>query len=270
MYKKQFLQAQTTTEFWSTFIDKLHKLTSPKDFNLWAKYAYDISISRTKQIRHPSKVNKVLKSTSCHNSLNDQIRRSQIIQAIGHFPGKLLNGACFYELTNYFPGSIRFCKPTLVFKMEDNGTSILTMLEHMNSNCSYLLILKTSSGVFGAYLSDPPSKRKERGRFFGNATTFVFSMNPLLVYPGRSSDSISGGFISIDKNSVMIGKPNPAIYFEDQFRMVMSNYCECFHSPAFTPADGADIYDIEIYKLDVGMKRQRSMTFSHEAFIVEN
>ena len=160
--------------------------------------------------------------------------------------GALLTSNLFTLLKRYMAPELRCLDALLVFNMTELGTCFSTLQERGKPPGYYILIIQTSTRRVGSVLSDSIGTAK-RG-YFGRGSTFVFDASELAVYRRRPAPNHL--FISVSKEDLIIGGPEPAIYLCDQFQRLQSQTCETFGSPPLAESKfGDDIYEIELYRL---------------------
>lgn len=149
-------------------------------------------------------------------------------------------------LRNQLPPVFRLYSADLVFKLSVHGSNFQSLFNKCTTDCQYIMIIKTVGGIVGAFLSDPPVP-KNSGRYFGSGMTFVFSMKDSKFY--KLKKPFNDYFISVSDQTLMIGGPDPALYFENGFSLLKSGKCDTFNSPFLTVNESGDeIIDFEMYK----------------------
>lgn len=166
--------------------------------------------------------------------------------------GRLLTNDSFYLLREQLPSHISRYNAHRVFSMSVDGTSMISLYEKCSRNSPYLLLIKTAKQkIVGAYIGDPLNPEiTAYGRFYGKPNTFVFSLDPLVVY--KQEPPPNSLYQSASKTAISIGGPRPAIHIEDGFHVLMSERCETFQSPPLVDnSHGDPILDIELYRLSI-------------------
>jgi len=175
---------------------------------------------------------------------NSSVLRSTVPTVVN---GMILTDSIYYTLRQYLPRFYRHHSPVCVFRLSLHGTTFSSFLSHVPDNGYFLLIIKTTNGTFGSTMSDPPSFGK-KGRYYGSASTFVFSVTDFKVY--IAPENCNKCFISVTSDSMLIGGPKPALFIDDGFNYLRSDACETFNSPPFVSKPTGDkILDLEVYKL---------------------
>ena len=160
--------------------------------------------------------------------------------------GALLTSNLFTLLKKHMAPELRCLDALLVFNMTELGTCFSTLQERGKAPGYYILMIQTSTRRVGAVLSDSIGTAK-RG-YFGRGSTFVFNASEPAVY--HRTPAPNQLFISVSKEDLIIGGPEPAIYLCDQFQRLQSQECETFGSPPLAESKfGDDIYEIELYRL---------------------
>ena len=161
--------------------------------------------------------------------------------------GKLLSDSMYCILRHQLPPTLGRYSLTLVFSSSVNGPSLQCLFDSCTDRTPYVLMVRTTYGLYGALLSDAPSlaAAPESG-YYGRPVTFVFNADSEEVY--RVQPPPNNMFISVAKNLLAIGGPEPAISLSAGMKKLVSHPCETFGSPPFTrEQDGDDVIEIELY-----------------------
>lgn len=159
----------------------------------------------------------------------------------------MLKEQMLLSIRNQLPPVFRLYSADLSYKMSVHGSYFASLFSRCNSRCQYILLIRTSQKLIGAFLSDPLIPTKN-GRYYGTGMTMVFDLDKALFYKVKSPPK-NDYFLSVSDNTIMIGGPDPAFYIQDGFRTVYSRKCETFNSPALTGDKISDeIVDLEVYR----------------------
>ncbi|EAY11072.1 TLD family protein [Trichomonas vaginalis G3] len=158
--------------------------------------------------------------------------------------GKLLDNNNYYKLKEFIPLIYLRKSPALIYSLSKDGTMLSTLIEKTRRKGAHILMIKTEKSIIGAFLSDQIENTS--GRFYGNASTFVFHIGDTMnCY--KHSHPPNKNYISVDDDTMILGGPNPAIIVSDGFENVRSCECDTFGSPQLTIDASEKILDIELY-----------------------
>lgn len=211
-----------------------------------------IKPSNANKLIEKTKIRRVSKSKDEEDldnvkDIQSKIARSWLPSVYSHGEQNLIfTEQMLLFLRNQLPPVFRLYSADLVFKMSVHGSNFRSLFTRCTSQWQYIMIIKTEGGIVGAFLSDPPLP-KQFGRYFGSGMTFVFNMSETKFF--KLKKPLNDYFISVSEENIMIGGPNPALYFENGFRYLRSNQCDTFNSPRLTKnVNGDEIYDFEMYR----------------------
>lgn len=267
--EKKLLIAKTKNEFICEILKAMNEISSTAKLKIFLKDSFEIQLQRKKHmieienevLNHKDKLNSIdcsinrdlidasleingehplkfprSKSSDKIDSISKQLSPSPII-------GKLLTPKLYDFLKQHFPKM--YCNHSLqiVFDIENDGTSYSGLLSSMKTRSPYLLIIKTTDHVFGAYFNENPYLSKNKG----NRTCFVYDAINFKVYKPLKKTNLN--FFNINKSFFCVGGPEPAIIFDNRVFIAQSNHCETYDSPSFTTKEfGEEISQLEIYK----------------------
>ncbi|OHT10595.1 hypothetical protein TRFO_19993 [Tritrichomonas foetus] len=216
-------------------------------------------------------------------STSPKMTKHQSSSSFFQIKSELINEIDYCGIREKLPALYRSSIPTLVFRLSRDGASFANLLSSCRNRCPHIIFIETNRLTCGAFLSDSPGINPRNGKYFGRCSTFVFSINPTIVYkrlpcknchPQNSninSDQNQNGdendkdnesesesdkendrgnelFISVENNSLFVGGPKPAIYIENNLTKLVSGECKTFNSPSFSKSEGGDsIIDIEVF-----------------------
>ncbi|OHT14024.1 TLD family protein [Tritrichomonas foetus] len=258
--KTGLLKAKNKESVLKVFAEFCEKMKNIDFFRSYLEDAYDRSLSRSRHICPAEVIAQRRASTSIssipkladrlHNlfSEGNEMNRNLVgeSRASDYLNGQsvLISQEDFSIIHSYLPRIIKSSKLSLCYRLSEDGTSFKSMIASAPSYTPIILLIKTTNGTFGAFLSDPPAKRDKNGRYFGRSSTFVFSLNPAIIY--KKQNNFNNLFISIDENEMMVGGPKPAIYLMEGLQTMQSGDCETFESPSFCAPKGDMILDLEL------------------------
>ena len=164
------------------------------------------------------------------------------------YGGKLLDNAMYCVIRHQLTPVLMRYSLTRVFSSVEHGPSFETMYKACSDATPYILVVKTSSGMFGALISDRLAVRQSPDEFYGTALTFVFNVDTQQLF--RVPKPPNTMFLCANHDSLLIGGPDPAIQITDRMQKLTSKDCATFGSPSFTgTSDPVDIVEVELYTL---------------------
>lgn len=270
--EKNLLVAKTKSEFINEVLKTMNDISSTSKLKHFLKDSFDISLQRKKHMIAIE--NKVLSHKDQLYSINYGLNRDLIdasLEINGEHPlkfprtksndklvsisnqtvnskiigGKLLTKDLHIILRQYFPKT--YCNHSLqiVFDLENDGTSYSGLVSSMKSKSPYLIIIKTTDHIFGAFFNEKPVQSGSSTK--GNRTCFVFDAENYKVYKPPDKSNLS--FFNITRKMFCVGGPEPAIIFDENVYIVQSNPCETYASPSFTNNEFGEVISmIEIYQ----------------------
>lgn len=277
--KKSLLDTKSSRDFISVIINAIERLGSIETMKSFLKSAYRTHLSRSKCITKPeaaalsnrsdlmthatgSTVEEVVMSVRVHvraKSMDhypdsDEDLSETVIAIHEHLAnrtlpvihgGKLLTDALYCALRYQLPPVLTRYSVNLVYSRTVNGCSFHTLFDACNDETPYIIMVKTTYGVFGALLSDP---LRDTGEYCGKAVTFVFDGQTQEIY--RKQPPGNDMFMMAKHNMVVIGGPKPAISLSQGMKRMESFDCETFESPSFMRNENGDeIEEVELYTL---------------------
>lgn len=162
--------------------------------------------------------------------------------------GRILTNSMLYEMREFMPAYYYHQSPELVFSLSKDGTSFSSLSHVKTEKIPHILIIKTAKSIIGAFLSEPPHEQEGSPKYFGAACTFVFQGGETATCY-RHSQPPNKNFIFVDKDTLMIGGPNPAILLSNGFETVQSLECDTFGSPVLLQEKIEKVIDIELFMM---------------------
>ncbi|KAL4474992.1 hypothetical protein ABPG74_001688 [Tetrahymena malaccensis] len=160
----------------------------------------------------------------------------------------------FELIWKWLPNHLKLLNPTQIYSTQVDGYSLLQMYLKAKEfkNLSMLLIIKTSSHIFGAYC-DKMLNIKEEKLYYGSNESFVFQIepNPKPYY----SSGLNNNHIFVDQSYFQIGSDSTAIYLNTELKGKTFS-SETYNSLPLNEADPEDFnacsfdaLEVEIYTL---------------------
>lgn len=161
--------------------------------------------------------------------------------------GQLITSTQFWNLKKKLHYSFLHYNAFPIFRLSEDGSSLNTFYKKAKSISPSMLIIKAETKTIGAILVNPIDLKYKK-RFYGSPLTTVFELENLNTYRYSRKNEY---FVSAAIDSVTIGNgtTGSAIYFEEGFQNVVSDYCETFNSPPLLNSQREEIIDVELYKL---------------------
>jgi len=171
------------------------------------------------------------------------------------YGGELLTASLFYSIRGSIPSSYRHYSAYCCYQLSEHGISFQSLYQNCRRNHPYVLVIKTSNGVFGAFLTDGIFINDDTSHtFLGKPSDFVFSENGKTVYHKKPPPNQM--FMLMKRTCIHIGGPRPAFAIEKDFTHLISEHCETFGSPSFMGSHVGDrILNVEAYSLASGESR---------------
>lgn len=284
--KKTLLKTNDSHSFLSVIIDTIEGLDHVENMKQTLRDSFTISISRSRHI-YPRESLAIQRK---HGILNQRViinaphvmsmANAEILQRRNSIPshvvqffsrcettmstqfahhiyqdclpevmsGELLTDSLFFMIRQHLPQMYNRYSANLVYSIHTDGTTLSSLLSKEVKNKPHILVIKTDHKLFGAFLSEPIKLTGRTDGFYGNSFTFVFDADESIVY--QTSPCQNYSFISCYSDIILIGGPKPAIFLQDGFKVVFSDPCDTFKSPAFTLERSGDrVLDIELYSL---------------------
>ena len=168
------------------------------------------------------------------------------------YNGNLLNNYQFNLIKHYLPGSIKHYTPYCIFQLSSDGTTFSSLLNKGKPGTPHILLIQTEHSIIGAILVDC-LKLNSIPSIYGRSTVFYFKNDESFFFPSEAEANTMYQYVT--SNTLSIGGPKPAIFIEDGFKYIISDFCETFNSPKLTEKlEGDKILDLELYKLELNHK----------------
>ncbi|KAJ3018397.1 UNVERIFIED_CONTAM: hypothetical protein HDU68_011172 [Siphonaria sp. JEL0065] len=205
--KDVIMKCKTHAELNTVFEETANSLDFTKE--TFFTTAWNIKITNEADIRSGNHLHNALMGLSVGDDLHEQHYRYQraipkLFQSVetkrdgtktdpNSFKGSaFIKEEHWIVFWSWVPPSMRMMDLELVFTTRDHGHHITTMYNRAMGRKPLMMVIETSSSIFGAYLSDGfPEDESGRGLYYGTGETFLFTLSPFAkLYPwvGRTDD----------------------------------------------------------------------------------
>ena len=147
-------------------------------------------------------------------------------------PSKILTEKKLVEIHSHLPYYHQYKDFKLLYNMDKDGTSLLTMIDKGSEYENTILLVKSSENeIFGAYLSE--SLRVKYNDFYGTAETFIFTFydtDKIRVFHATQSNDL---YIYTDPEKLSFGcsDDNFSLSLEDDFKNCFSGTTTTYNNP---------------------------------------
>lgn len=167
---------------------------------------------------------------------------------------KILTEKKLIEIHSHLPYYHQYKDFKLLYSMDKDGTSLVTMIDSGTEYENTILVAKSDNNeVFGAYLSE--SLRVKYNDFYGTAETFIFTFyntDRIRVFPATRSNEF---YIYTEPTKIAFGcsDENFSLSFEDNFSNCFTGTTATYNNPPLCKDNSKSItvVNCELWTLSV-------------------
>lgn len=167
---------------------------------------------------------------------------------------KILTDKKLIEIHSHLPYYHQYKDFKLLFNMDKDGTSLMTMIERGSEYENTILFVKTlKNEIFGAYLSE--SLRIKHHDFYGTAETFIFTFydtDKIRVFPATQANDL---YIYTDPEKLAFGcsDDNFSLSLEDDFKNCFSGTTVTYNNLSLfkEKTDNAIVVNCELWTFSI-------------------
>ena len=167
---------------------------------------------------------------------------------------KILTEKKLVEIHSHLPYYHQYKNFKLLYNMDKDGTSLLTMIDKGSEYENTILFVKTlKNEIFGAYLSE--SLRIKYHDFYGTAETFIFTFydtDKIRVFPATQANDL---YIYTDPDKIAFGcsDDNFSLSLEEDFKNCFSGSTVTYNNPPLwkEKIDNAVVVNCELWTLSI-------------------
>ena len=167
---------------------------------------------------------------------------------------KILTEKKLIEIHSHLPYYHQYKDFKMLYNMDKNGTSLLTMIDKGAEYENTILFVKTlKNEIFGAYLSE--SLRVKYNDFYGTAETFLFTFydtERIRVFPATKINDL---YIYTEPDKIAFGcsDDNFSLSLEEDFKNCFSGPTVTFNNPTLwkEKTDNAIVVNCELWTLTI-------------------
>lgn len=169
-------------------------------------------------------------------------------------PSKILTEKKLIEIHSHLPYYHQYKDFKLLYNMDKDGTSLLTMIDKASECENTILFIKSSNNeIFGAYLSE--SLRIKYNDFYGTAETFIFTFydtDRIRVFHATQNNDL---YIYTDPDKLAFGcsDDNFSLSLENDFQNCFSGSTVTYNNPPLwkEKTNNATVINCELWTFSI-------------------